>query len=363
MIQCANPLEQYNSYKQEIDQAISKVLNKGNYILGEEVSKLEEEFSRFIGVKHGIGVGSGTEALHIALKACGIGSGDEVITVSNTAVATATSIILSGAQPVFVDIESDFFSMDINKLNAAITRKTKAIILVHLYGCPAEVETILKIAKENNLVLIEDCAQAHGATYKGKRVGSFGDLSCFSFYPTKNLGALGDAGMVLTEDFKLAEECSQLREYGWKERDSSSSLGWNSRLDEIQAAVLRVKLKYLDSDNKRRINISNIYKDKLKNSALILPKERYDTSHVYHLFVVISDDREMLKRHLQEDGVFANIHYPVPIHLQPFYKSLLPKTDLKITELLANKILSLPIYPELKEIEAERVVNSIINFS
>ena len=191
-------------YKQEIDQAISKVLNKGNYILGEEVSKLEEEFSRFIGVKHGIGVGSGTEALHIALKACGIGYGDEVITVSNTAVATATSIILSGAQPVFVDIESDFFSMDIKNLNAAITRKTKAIILVHLYGCPAEVETILKIAKENNLVLIEDCAQAHGATYKGKRVGSFGDLSCFSFYPTKNLGALGDAGMVLTEDFKLA---------------------------------------------------------------------------------------------------------------------------------------------------------------
>ena len=170
MIQCANPLEQYNSYKQEIDQAISKVLNKGNYILGEEVSKLEEEFSRFIGVKHGIGVGSGTEALHIALKACGIGSGDEVITVSNTAVATATSIILSGAQPVFIDIESDFFSMDVNKLNAAITSKTRAIILVHLYGCPAEVETIVKIAKENNLVLIEDCAQAHGAKYNNKYV-------------------------------------------------------------------------------------------------------------------------------------------------------------------------------------------------
>ncbi len=180
MIQCANPLEQYNSYKQEIDQAISKVLNKGNYILGEEVSKLEEEFSRFIGVKHGIGVGSGTEALHIALKACGIGSGDEVITVSNTAVATATSIILSGAQPVFVDIESDFFSMDINNLNAAITRKTKAIILVHLYGCPAEVETILKIAKENNLVLIEDCAQAHGAKIKNRFVNF---ININKYYP------------------------------------------------------------------------------------------------------------------------------------------------------------------------------------
>jgi len=362
MIRCANPLEQYNSYKSEIDTAISNVLNQGNYILGDEVKSFEQEFSNYIGVDYGIGVGNGTDALLVALKACGVGSEDEVITVSHTAVATTTSIIMSGAKPVLVDIEPNFFSIDLSKLEAAITENTKAIILVHLYGCPADIEGIKKIAKRNSIFLIEDCAQAHGADYQGRRVGSFGDLSCFSFYPTKNLGAIGDGGIVLTQDDVLAEKCLELREYGWKERYSSSTLGWNTRLDEIQAAILRVKLKYLDLDNKKRIRIARMYQDLLCDSNIQLPKEREESTHVYHLFVIQSDNRDNLMEHLHKKEIFVNIHYPLPVHLQPFYTSILKQRDLKITESISKKILSLPMYPELLDKEVEEVSSAIKGF-
>ena len=362
MIRCANPLEQYNSYKKEIDTAISSVLTKGNYILGDEVKSFEQEFSDFIGVDYGIGVGNGTDALLVALKACGVGPEDEVITVSHTAVATATSIIMSGAKPVLVDIEPNFYSIDLSKLESAITEKTKAIILVHLYGCPAEIENIKKITKKHNIFLIEDCAQAHGAVYKDSKVGSFGDLSCFSFYPTKNLGAIGDGGMVLTKDDSLAERCFELREYGWKERYSSSTFGWNTRLDEIQAAILRVKLKYLDIDNKKRKRIAQMYKELLDDSIIELPKERKESSHVYHLFVIQSDNRDSLMEYLHQKDIFVNIHYPLPIHLQPFYKSILQTKELKITESIAKKILSLPMYPELLDEEVEEVSVAVNNF-
>ena len=362
MIRCANPLEQYNSYKKEIDTAISSVLTKGNYILGDEVKSFEQEFSDFIGVDYGIGVGNGTDALLVALKACGIGPEDEVITVSHTAVATATSIIMSGAKPVLVDIEPNFYSIDLSKLESAITEKTKAIILVHLYGCPAEIENIKKITKKHNIFLIEDCAQAHGAVYKDSKVGSFGDLSCFSFYPTKNLGAIGDGGMVLTKDDSLAERCFELREYGWKERYSSSTFGWNTRLDEIQAAILRVKLKYLDIDNKKRKRIAQMYKELLDDSIIELPKERKESSHVYHLFVIQSDNRDSLMEYLHQKDIFVNIHYPLPIHLQPFYKSILQTKELKITESIAKKILSLPMYPELLDEEVEEVSVAVNSF-
>tara|TARA_B100001123_G_C15314600_1_gene1025665 strand:- start:1021 stop:2118 length:1098 start_codon:yes stop_codon:yes gene_type:complete len=362
MIRCANPLEQYNSYKKEIDTAISSVLTKGNYILGDEVKSFEQEFSDFIGVDYGIGVGNGTDALLVALKACGVGPEDEVITVSHTAVATATSIIMSGAKPVLVDIEPNFYSIDLSKLESAITEKTKAIILVHLYGCPAEIENIKKITKKHNIFLIEDCAQAHGAVYKDSKVGSFGDLSCFSFYPTKNLGAIGDGGMVLTKDDSLAERCFELREYGWKERYSSSTFGWNTRLDEIQAAILRVKLKYLDIDNKKRKRIAQMYKELLDDSIIELPKERKESSHVYHLFVIQSDNRDSLMEYLHQKDIFVNIHYPLPIHLQPFYKSILQTKELKITESIAKKILSLPMYPELLDEEVEEVSAAVNNF-
>ena len=362
MIRCANPLDQYNSYKKEIDTAISSVLTKGNYILGDEVKSFEQEFSDFIGVDYGIGVGNGTDALLVALKACGVGHEDEVITVSHTAVATATSIIMSGAKPVLVDIEPNFYSIDLSKLESAITEKTKAIILVHLYGCPAEIENIKKITKKHNIFLIEDCAQAHGAVYKDSKVGSFGDLSCFSFYPTKNLGAIGDGGMVLTKDDSLAERCFELREYGWKERYSSSTFGWNTRLDEIQAAILRVKLKYLDIDNKKRKRIAQMYKELLDDSIIELPKERKESSHVYHLFVIQSDNRDSLMEYLHQKDIFVNIHYPLPIHLQPFYKSILQTKELKITESIAKKILSLPMYPELLDEEVEEVSAAVNNF-
>jgi len=362
MIRCANPLEQYNSYKEEIDTAISSVLTKGNYILGDEVKSFEQEFSDFIGVDYGIGVGNGTDALLVALKACGVGPEDEVITVSHTAVATATSIIMSGAKPVLVDIEPNFYSIDLSKLESAITEKTKAIILVHLYGCPAEIENIKKITKKHNIFLIEDCAQAHGAVYKDSKVGSFGDLSCFSFYPTKNLGAIGDGGMVLTKDDSLAERCFELREYGWKERYSSSTFGWNTRLDEIQAAILRVKLKYLDIDNKKRKRIAQMYKELLDDSIIELPKERKESSHVYHLFVIQSDNRDSLMEYLHQKDIFVNIHYPLPIHLQPFYKSILQTKELKITESIAKKILSLPMYPELLDEEVEEVSVAVNSF-
>ena len=362
MIRCANPLEQYNSYKEEIDTAISSVLTKGNYILGDEVKSFEQEFSDFIGVDYGIGVGNGTDALLVALKACGVGPEDEVITVSHTAVATATSIIMSGAKPVLVDIEPNFYSIDLSKLESAITEKTKAIILVHLYGCPAEIENIKKITKKHNIFLIEDCAQAHGAVYKDSKVGSFGDLSCFSFYPTKNLGAIGDGGMVLTKDDSLAERCFELREYGWKERYSSSTFGWNTRLDEIQAAILRVKLKYLDIDNKKRKRIAQMYKELLDDSIIELPKERKESSHVYHLFVIQSDNRDSVMEYLHQKDIFVNIHYPLPIHLQPFYKSILQTKELKITESIAKKILSLPMYPELLDEEVEEVSVAVNNF-
>lgn len=243
MILCSNPSAQYLSQKSEIDEAISRVLKSGCYILGPEVESFEDEFARYIGVPFGIGVGSGTEALHLALVACGIGRGDEVITVSNTAVATVASIDLAGGTPVFVDIDPESFAMDPGKIEKSISSLTRAIVPVHLYGQPVDMNTVMNIAERYGLSVIEDCAQAHGATYKGQRVGSFGHMACFSFYPTKNLGALGDGGMVVTKDPDLAENARLLREYGWKERNVSSVRGWNTRLDELQAAILRIKCR------------------------------------------------------------------------------------------------------------------------
>ena len=274
MILCSNPKAQYLSHKDEIDAAIRRVLNGGWYILGEEVKAFEREFADYMGVSYGIGVGSGTEAIHLALACCGIGPKDEVITVSHTAAATVAAIELTGAVPVLVDIEPDFFTMDPDRLEAAITPRTKAIIPVHLYGQPADIDPVLQIAHRYHLRVIEDCAQAHGATYKNKRIGSFGDMACFSFYPTKNLGALGDAGMIVTGDKELAQKALLLRQYGWAQRYVSNLAGWNSRLDEIQAAVLRVKLRYLDEDNARRVRLAEIYEEKLCKNEAKLPKKR-----------------------------------------------------------------------------------------
>ena len=263
MIPTANPKKQYESRQKEINEAIQKVLNSGNYVLGEQVEKFELEFSNYIGVKYALGVASGTDALHMALYAIGIEQGDEIITVSHTAVGTIAAIELLGAKPVFVDIENDFFTMNTDLIEELITNKTKAIIPVHIYGQSVNMNKLMKVAEKYNLFVLEDCAQAHGALFKEKKVGSIGHLSCFSFYPTKNLGAIGDGGAILTNNTKLANRIRLLREYGWKERYISSSFGWNSRLDEIQASILRVKLKYLDYDNAKRILLANNYSKEL----------------------------------------------------------------------------------------------------
>jgi dTDP-4-amino-4,6-dideoxygalactose transaminase len=363
MILCSNPLSQYRARKKEIDAAILKVLDKGWYILGEETKSFESEFAAYLGVANGIAVGSGTEALHIALKACGIGIGDEVITVSHTAVATVAAIELVAATPVVVDIEPNYYTLDPSKIEAAISPRTKAIIPVHLYGQPADLVPILEIAHRHNLQVIEDCAQAHGAMYQARRVGSWGDIACFSFYPTKNMGALGDGGIVVTNNKILAERSRLLREYGWAERYISYIPGWNSRLDELQAAVLRVKLQYLDVDNATRARLAAYYDINLARLKIITPKCRPDVTHVYHQYVVRSMERDRLQAFLKTCGVSTLTHYPVPVHLQPAYRGRLRGEDnLPETERAAQEVLSLPMYPELSKSNLHSVVRAIKSF-
>ena len=363
MILCSNPLPQYLSYKADIDAAISRVLSSGWYILGDELKAFEAEFASYIGVAHGIGVGSGTEALHVALAACGVERGDEVITVSHTAVATVAAIELIGAIPVFVDIEPDFYTVDPAAIEPAITSKTKAIVPVHLYGQPADMNPILAIARKHGIVVVEDCAQAHGAKYYDRIVGSWGDIACFSFYPTKNLGALGDGGMVVTDNHDLANRVRLLREYGWSERYVSHIPGWNTRLDEIQAAILRVKLLHLDDDNRKRHQIAGLYERELSGTSLALPEERDGVTHAYHLYVVRSGERDSLQAFLRVKDIGSLVHYPVPIHLQPAYRGRLATgKGLPETEKAAREVLSLPMYPELREEEIMTVVSTVREF-
>jgi len=363
MILCANPGAQYQAHKHEIDAAVARVLAKGWYILGEETRAFEAEFAAYIGVRHAVGVGSGTDAVQLALAACEIGAGDEVITVSHTAVATVAAIEMAGATPVLVDIEPDFFTIDPAKIEAAITPHTRAIIPVHIYGQPVNLDAILDLASRHKLRVIEDCAQAHGAAYRGTRVGAHGDIACFSFYPTKNLGAIGDGGMVVTDDASLAERVRLLREYGWAERYVSHISGRNSRLDELQAAILRVKLPRLDEDNHKRARIAQKYSEGLSDCGLALPTVREHATHVFHLYVVRAPERHELQAFLNSQGVNTLIHYPVPVHLQPAYVNVARGADgLSKTEAAAREILSLPMYPELADQDVEQVIDSIRSF-
>jgi dTDP-4-amino-4,6-dideoxygalactose transaminase len=302
-------------------------------------------------------VDSGTSAIQLSLLACGIGVGDEVITVSNTAVATVVAIELTGAKPVLVDIDSSSFTLDPSKLESALTARTRAILPVHLYGCPADMKPILEFARAHQLFVIEDCAQAHGARYHDKPVGGWGHLSAFSFYPTKNLGAYGDGGAVLTNDSTLAERVRLLRQYGWRDNRISEQKGMNARLDEMQAAILRVKLRHLEKWNDRRCELAALYKSLLADS-LTLPIEPPETRHVYHQFVVRHPRRDALHSYLSEQGIHTQIHYPVPIHLQPAYREL-ASASLPVIEAVANEILSLPLYPELRNEDVERVCKII----
>jgi dTDP-4-amino-4,6-dideoxygalactose transaminase len=362
---------QYASIKDEVDSAIARVLARGWFILGEEVAAFEEEFAAYVGARYAVGVGSGTEALHLALWACGLGQDAEVITVSHTAVATVAAIELAGARPVFVDIDPDSYTMDASQIEAAITPRTRAILPVHLYGQAADLAPLLDIARRHGLRLIEDCAQAHGTTYQGRRVGAIGDVGCFSFYPTKNLGAYGDGGLIVTNDSALAERARLLRQYGWQEHYVSSRRGTNSRLDELQAAILRVKLRHLEAWNEQRRTLAALYNQLLAGSGVTTPFEPAYSRHVYHLYVIQSERRADLQAHLQAHGVSALVHYPVPVHRQPAYADLPVQRGssqsglgytpgrLPATERAAGRILSLPLYPELTEDEVRTVCRLI----
>jgi len=353
----------YLAYKTEIDAAVRTVLESGSYILGPEVESFEAEFAAYLGVAHAVGVANGTDALELALRACDVGQGDSVITVSHTAVATVAAIEACGATPVFVDIDPVSFTMDVGGLEDTIQQldgRVKAVVPVHLYGHPARMTEIMEVAARHGLRVIEDCAQAHGAAWENRKVGTFGDVAAFSFYPTKNLGALGDGGAVTTNDERVGRRVRSLREYGWEQRFISRVPGTNSRLDELQAAVLRVKLRHLDEDNQRRRGIAELYNQAASHHGVTLPQTLAGATHVFHQYVIRAKQRDSLRAFLGERGVGTAIHYPMPIHQQPAYAGRIRACgSLHETELAAQEILSLPMFPELPEHQLKTVVDSI----
>ena len=361
---------QYLELKQEIDGALQRALDENIFVLHREVETFEREFAEYLGVKRVVGVGSGTEAIHLALWALGIGTGDEVLTVSHTAVATTVAISATGATPVFVDVDPTTLTLDPALLRTALTPRTRAIVPVHLYGHPADMTPILDFAREHELLVVEDAAQAHGAAYRGAKVGTLGAAAAFSFYPTKNLGAYGDGGAVATNDTSLADKLAMLRNYGWKpgQRYYSQIRGVNSRLDEIQAAILRVKLRHLDEGNDRRRALAERYGEWLSGvPGLSLPEEREWAHHVFHLYVVRvtggAERRDALQAFLRESQIGAQIHYPEPVHLQEAYEDMgYARGSLPVTERACGEILSLPFYPELPHEDARRVAHEIRRF-
>ncbi len=360
----SNPGLQYRRKKNLINKSISRVLKSGNYILGEEVENFEREFSRYIGQDYCVGVGSGTDAIILALRSLGIGPGDEVITPSHTAVASVAAIVATGAVPIFADIDRETFTINVDKIDELITTRTKAILVVHLYGHPCNMDLLLKIKIERKLFLVEDCAQAHGAKWKGKKVGSFGDVSCFSFYPTKNLGAIGDGGAVVTNDLKIFEKIKMMRQYGWDENKVSIIRSNVSRLDEIQAAILRVKLKFLDKDNSKRVELAKLYSLILQDGNLKLPTTHKNAEHVFHLFVVRVKNREFLLDKFRGENIFPGIHYAIPVHRNPSYEKYVDKGyQLTVTDEVIHEIISLPIYPELKKRQVRKICEILIKFS
>ena len=355
--------KQYQGLKDEILAEIGDALDGMQLFLGKNVQTFESNFAAYCGAEYAIGVGSGTDALHLALVACGIGPGDEVITVSNTFFATVEVIALVGARPVFVDIDPDTYNIDPSQIEEAITSRTKAIIPVHLYGHPVEMGPILELAQAYKLKVIEDACQAHGAEYKGRRTGSLGDVGCFSFYFTKNLGAYGEAGMITTSDSDIAKKCRLLRDHGQDPKYYHSLFGVNDRLDEIQAAILKVKLPHLDKWLESRRNIAQAYNAGLPDS-IIKPHEKSWAKHVYHLYVIRTPYRDELRTWLETKGVGTGMHYPIPIHLQEAWHNYGGGNyTLPITERLVGEILSLPMYPELSAEEVDYICESIQEFA
>ncbi len=388
-----NLKKQYESIKDEVDKAVSEVLSSAQYIMGTNVKEFEKEFSEYLGVKHAISVGNGTDALIIALKALGIGEGDEVITTPWTFFATAESISFVGATPVFVDVRLDTFNIDPSKIEEKITPKTKAIMVVHIFGQPCDMDEINRIAKRHNLYVIEDAAQAVGSEYKGQKIGTLSDIATFSFFPTKNLGCAGDGGMIVTNDDNLATICRALRTHGSGENGQKAYniihnldeklneeknvdntvynplkyynylIGHNSRLDEIQAAILRVKLKYLNEWNDKRRENAKFYNENLKDTRLVTPYEENNVKHIYHLYILQSEKREEIVEFLNKKGIATGIYYPVPLHLQKAYKDLGYKEgDLPNAEYLSHRTFAIPMFAELTDEEKNYIVQTINNY-
>jgi dTDP-4-amino-4,6-dideoxygalactose transaminase len=363
-----DPRAGYLAQRAAIDAAIARVLDGGLYILGREVEAFEAAFAAFVGVAYAVGIGNGTDAIELALRACDIGTGDLVFTVSHTSVAPIAAIERAGAVAVLIDIEPGTYTMDPRELAVALRMlppgRPAAVLPVHLYGQPADLYALSDIARRHGLRLIEDCAQSHGALWGDRRAGSFGDIACFSFYPTKNLGALGDAGMVATNDPSLATAAREIREYGWRERFISARSGINSRLDAIQAAVLGVKLESLPAGNARRQAIADRYDAGLAGLPLALPVRRPEATHVFHQYVIRLAQRNLLRDQLRAVGIGTGIHYPAPVHCQPAYDGRLAAgpSGLGVTERAAAQVLSLPIYPQLSDEAIERVIAEIRRF-
>ncbi len=361
----SDPKAGYLAHREAIDRAIAETLAGGWYILGKQVAAFESEFAEYLGAGYAIGVANGTDAISLALR-CLVDPGDLVIVPSHTAVATVVGVEMAGATPLFVDIDPASYTLDPNLLEESIRAwkgngRIRAILPVHLYGHPAAMEDLPAIARRHELVVIEDCAQAHGAMLHNRKAGTFGQMAGFSFYPTKNLGALGDGGAIVTADPALAQKAASLREYGWRERYISYDRGVNSRLDELQAAILRVKLRALDTENQRRRQIAALYDEGLAGLPLSLPRVREGVHHVYHQYVIRCEKRDALREHLRAREIGTLIHYPVPVHRQPAYRDRYPvhRNQLPVTDRMAAEILSLPMHPALTDEQAARVCGAI----
>jgi dTDP-4-amino-4,6-dideoxygalactose transaminase len=353
---------QYQGIKEEVLAEIGQALDGMQLFLGKNVQTLESDFAAYCGTEFAIGVGSGTDALHIALRACGIGPGDEVITVSHTFIATVEAIILAGARPVFVDIDPETYTMDTSQVERMINGNTRAILPVHLYGHPADMEPIWELARAYKLKVIEDACQAHGAEYQGRRTGSLGDVGCFSFYFSKNLGAYGESGIITTSNPEIAKQCRMLRDHGSSAKYHHAMFGVNSRLDELQAAVLRVKLPHLEEWTEKRRGLAQAFNAALPLST-VKPQEMSWAKHVYHLYVIRTSERDELRAWLETKGIGAGMHYPVPVHLQEAWRKYGGSDfSLPVTEKITQEIISLPIYPELRLEEVDYICDSIREF-
>jgi dTDP-4-amino-4,6-dideoxygalactose transaminase len=357
-IPMVDPAAEYRALKAQIDAAVGRVLASGRYVLGPEGEALERELAEFTGARHAVGVNSGTDALHLPLVVCGIGAGDEVVVPGFTFFATAEAVSYTGATPVFADVDLGTFNLDPGSLSKSITSKTRAVIAVHLFGQCAALDEILEVCKKKNLVLIEDCAQAIGAEYRGRRAGSWGDFGGFSFYPTKNLAAVGDAGLITTSEKKHEETLRMLRHHGSRQTYLHERVGWNSRLDELQAAVLRVKLKHLGRFNEARRALARRYREKLAGASVVLPAEDSRGTHVYHQFTIRSERRDAIREALAKEGIASSVFYPLPLHKQPAYASA-SQINLPGCETAAQTVLSLPIHPLLDEASIDRIAACI----